>query len=127
MSPNVKRVLTILFTVLAAGMVLLSGIMKLMQSPDTMEAFRKAGVAQYVVLLAAMEIGFTLVYLYPKTMKLGFILLCCYFAGAIATELSHSTPLNAILPMVLIWISAFLRDNRIFLPGQNLKQSGMPG
>ncbi|GAA4418580.1 hypothetical protein GCM10023187_52130 [Nibrella viscosa] len=127
MNPNVKRVLTILFTVLAAGMVLLSGMMKLMQSPDTMEAFRKAGVAQYVVLLAAMEIGFTLLYLYPKTMKLGFILLCCYFAGAIATELSHGTPLNAILPMVLIWISAFLRDNRIFLPGHNLKQSSLPG
>lgn len=123
MNPNIKRALTLIFTVLAAGMVLFSGTMKLTQTPEVMATFRKTGVEQYVYLLSAMEIVFALLYLYPKTMKLGFILLCCYFAGAIATELSHNLPLNAILPLVLIWISAFLRDERIFLPGQTLKQT----
>ncbi|GAB3641580.1 hypothetical protein [Spirosoma arcticum] len=58
------------------------------------------GVVQYVTLLS-------------------FILLSCYFAGALATELSHHAPLVALLPLVLIWISAFLRDSRVFLPSMN--------
>jgi len=50
-------------------------------------------------------------------MKIGFLLLSCYFAGALATELSHGTPLNAITPLVLVWLAAFLRDPQSFLPG----------
>ncbi|WP_080057624.1 DoxX family protein [Spirosoma aerolatum] len=115
MNPKSKRIVTIVITVLAAGMVILSGIMKLTQSAQVMESLNKVGVGHYVILLGCMEIGFTLLYLYPKTMKLGFILLSCYFAGAIATELSHGTPFNALMPIVLIWISAFLRDKTMFL------------
>lgn len=118
MNPKVKQILTITFTVLAAGMVILSGIMKLMQSPELVAGLTKAGVGPYIAALGIMEISFALLFLYPKTMKLGFILLCCYFAGALATELSHGAPFNAVLPMVLIWISAFLRDNSIFLQTQ---------
>lgn len=115
MNAKSKRILTIIVTVLAAGMVILSGVLKLTQSAQVLETLNKVGVGQYAVLLGCMEIGFTLLFLYPKTMKLGFILLSCYFAGAIATELSHGTPFNAVMPLVLIWISAFLRDRSVFL------------
>lgn len=114
MNAKTKQIITTIITVLAAGMVILSGVFKLTQSPQVMETLNKVGVGQYVFLLAGMEIGFTLLFLYPKTMKLGFLLLTCYFAGAIATELSHGAPFNAVTPLVLIWISAFLRDRSIF-------------
>lgn len=116
MSPNVKRILTIVATALAAGMVILSGVMKLTQSAQVMETLTKVGVGPHVIELGLMEIGFTALFLYPKTMKLGFILLSCYFAGALATELSHGTPFNAFLPITLVWIAGFLRDKTIFLP-----------
>lgn len=116
MSPKVHRIITIIFTVLAAGMAILSGVFKLTQSPQVLETLNKVGVGKYVLLLGAMEIGFAALFIYPKTMKLGFILLSCYFAGAMATEMSHGTPFNAVLPIVLIWIAAFLRDKTIFLP-----------
>ncbi|CCG99925.1 hypothetical protein FAES_1916 [Fibrella aestuarina BUZ 2] len=115
MNANIKKILTIIVTMLAAGMVILSGVLKLTQSAQILETLNKVGVGQYAILLGCMEIGFALLFLYPKTIKLGFILLSCYFAGAIATELSHGTPFNAVLPMVLIWISAFLRDRSVFL------------
>jgi hypothetical protein len=48
-------------------------------------------------------------------MKLGFILASCYFAGAIATELSHNAlKVNPFIPIVLLWIGAFIRDRSIF-------------
>jgi hypothetical protein len=63
-----------------------------------------------------MEIGFAALFIYPKTMKLGFILLSCYFAGAIATELSHGMSFNAVMPIVFVWIATFLRDKTAFIP-----------
>ncbi|WP_266366086.1 DoxX family protein [Tellurirhabdus rosea] len=118
MKPSIVRILTILFTVLSVGTTLLSAAFKLMRAPNVVEGLTKAGVGDFIPFLAAMEIGFALLYLYPKTMKLGFILLSCYFAGALSTELSHGAPLNAITPLVLLWISAFLREKNIFLPNQ---------
>ena len=48
-------------------------------------------------------------------MKLGFILASCYFAGAIATELSHEAlKVNPFIPIVLLWIGALIRDRSIF-------------
>lgn len=62
-----------------------------------------------------MQIGFAVLYLYPRTMKLGL----CYDAGAVATELSHNMPLNTITPLVLIRISALLQDKSIYIPTAN--------
>ena len=51
----------------------------------------------------------------PATMKLGFILACCYFGGAIATELSRDVlKVNPFVPIILLWIGAFIRDRSIF-------------
>ena len=110
-----KRIITIVFTVLAAGMAILSGVMKLSGGKEITESMAKFGVADHIIAFAIMEIGFAALFLYPKTMRIGFILLSCYFAGALATEVSHGMPLNALMPMVLIWIAAFLRDSSIFL------------
>ncbi len=111
-----KKIITIVFTVLAVGMAALSGIMKLTASDEIIKTLAKVGVADYRIALGLMEIVFAALFAFSKTMKIGFILLSCYFAGALATEISHGTPLNALTPLVLIWIAAFLRDKTIFLP-----------
>jgi uncharacterized membrane protein YphA (DoxX/SURF4 family) len=110
-----RKIITIVFTVLAALMVVISGIMKFIGGPEITATLGKVGVGEYVIVLGVMEVAFTALFLFPKTMRIGFILLSCYFAGALATELSHGTPFNAVLPLVLIWIAAFLRDKTIFL------------
>ncbi len=113
---QVKRIISIIITALAVMMVTFSGIMKLSGNADMVDGLTKVGVGNYIFYLGLMEIAFAALFAFPKTMKLGFLLLSCYFAGALATELSHGTGLNALLPMVLIWVSAFLRDRSIFLP-----------
>jgi hypothetical protein len=47
------------------------------------------GVGRHVRLVGVMELVFAALFVVPATMKLGFVLASCYFAGAIATELSH--------------------------------------
>lgn len=112
-----KRIITIVVTALAVLMAVFSGAMKLLGGPQITEVLEKVGVADSRIYLGLMEITFAALFAFPKTMKIGFILLSSYFAGALATELSHGLPLNALTPLVLVWVAAFLRDKSIFLPG----------
>jgi hypothetical protein len=112
-----KKIITITITSIAALMVTLSGVMKLIGSEQIVTTMNKVGVGPYINILGIMEIAFAALFVFPKTMKIGFVLLSCYFAGAIATELSHGGPIiNAALPLTLVWIAALLRDRSIFLP-----------
>jgi hypothetical protein len=115
-----KKIITIVVTVLASLMVVMSGIMKLARKEELVKALTEAGYANYISLLAAMELVFTALFIYPKTMKIGFVLLSCYFAGAIAVDLGQGKSiLNPMMPMALVWIAAFLRDRSIFLPSSS--------
>ncbi|MBO0357881.1 DoxX family protein [Hymenobacter sp. BT186] len=112
-----KTVLPLLVTAVPALMVTASGIMKLLGTTEIRQALAAAGVADYRIGLGLMELLFTALFLYPRTMKLGLLLLTSYFAGAIATDLSHGHSLVApVLILTLVWIAAFLRDRSAFLP-----------
>ena len=110
-----KKIITIVFTSLAGLMVILSGVMKFVGGEDVSKTLTTMGVNDYRYFLGTMEVVFTALFIFPKTMKIGFLLLSCYFAGALATELSHNASLNALTPIILVWIAAFLRDRSIFL------------
>ena len=118
-----KKVITIIVTILAAAMITLSGIIKLTNNEQVITKMTKLGVGELVPLLGCMEIMFTALFVFPKTRKIGFILLSCYFSGAIATDLSHGgNIMAAVMPLVLIWIAAFLRDSSIFLPASKKQE-----
>ncbi len=116
-----RKIAAIVFTVLAVGMAVLSGVFKLTGGEEVRTKLGQMGVADYAIVFGLMEIIFAALFAFPKTMKIGFILLSCYFAGAIATELSRNSSLNALMPIVLVWIAAFLRDSSIFLPMERSK------
>jgi hypothetical protein len=116
---NFRKIASSIFLVITSAMVLFSGIMKLTHNTQVVDTLSKYGVAEFINLFGAMEIVFTVLFIFPKTMKIGFILLSCYFSGAMATELSHEHGiLNPLLPIALVWVTAFLRDSSIFLPGK---------
>lgn len=113
---KIKKIITIVFITLAVLMVTFSGIMKLSGNPELVANMSKLGIGPYIPLLGIMEIVFAALFAWPKTMRIGFVLLSCYFAGALAVELANAMPFNALIPMGLVWISAILRDRHIFLP-----------
>ncbi|UOG72963.1 DoxX family protein [Hymenobacter tibetensis] len=117
MALHKKTLLTGLLTAVPALMVVGSGLFKLTGVPEIREALTKAGVIDYMYMLGAMELVFAALFLYPKTMKLGVLLLTAYFAGAMATDLSHGvSPLPPAFILTLVWIAAFVRDRSVFLP-----------
>lgn len=111
-----KKIIAILLTSLTTVMIVISGFMKFIHLPWSVDGLVKFNLPNSATVLGLMEMTFVILFAIPKTMRIGFILLCCYFAGAMATELSHDgSMLNPGIPMLLIWITAFIRDSSIFL------------
>ena len=108
-------IINLLATWIPALLIEFLGVLKLLRISRVVEEMSKVGVGHYLRLLGVMEIAFAALFVVPATMKLGFILASCYFAGAIATELSHhALKVNPFVPIVLLWIGAFIRDRSIF-------------
>ena len=102
-------------TWIPALLIALSGLIKLTGSARILEPMTALGVKRYVPLLGVMELVFAALFVFPPTFKLGFLLASCYFGGAIATELSHDAlKVNPFIPIVVLWIGAFVRDRSIF-------------
>jgi hypothetical protein len=108
-----RMLVQLLATWIPALLIALSGAMKLSDNPKIVET--TLGVGRHVRLLGIMEVAFAALFVVPATTKCGFILASCYFAGAIATELSHDAlKANPFVPIVLLWVGAFIRDRSIF-------------
>lgn len=123
MALNKKTLVAGLVTAVPALMITASGIMKLTGSPEVRAALETMGAAELRVPLGLMELAFTALFVYPRTMKLGLLLLTSYFAGAIATDLTHAhSPGPAIMILTLVWIAAFVRDRSAFLPGASAER-----
>lgn len=114
---KVKKTIINSLTVLVSIIIFTSGLMKFIHLPWSVAGLEKYNPS----VLGLMEMVFIILFAIPKTMKIGFILLCCYFAGAMATELArNASMLNPGIPLVLVWITAFLRDSSIFIDRSNV-------
>ncbi len=116
MKSNVQKTIAWILTAIAGLIIASSGIAKLAGAPPIVEGLTKMGLINYIQLLAAMELVFTALFIFPKTSKIGFLLITCYFAGALATDLSHGNSIVApIVILVLVWVAAFLKKPEIFI------------
>ena len=107
---------SLIVTALPALMIIASGIFKLTGSKQVVDSLTKTGVLEYARPLGLAEIIFSILFIFPPTNAIGFILLACYFSGAIATDLSHKRPVVAPLVILsLIFIAEILVNNNLFL------------
>lgn len=120
MSPKAKRIISVVLMIIPSLMLLMSAFMKLSGNKEIVDGMAKGGFGPYIIMLGIIELVSVALFLYPKTYKIGFLLLCCYLGGAFAVELASGQPPMAALLLVIIWIAVFLRDKLMFLPAENL-------
>ena len=119
MSTRTKKVITIISTVLVSALLAGGGVAKVLRVPAIQNDFERLGVGPYTQLLGFCEIMFLVLLLYSKTMKWGFLLLCSYLGGAMATHLSHGEGfLQPGIPLLFIYVNVYLRDKTIFIKTQ---------
>lgn len=98
-----------------AGMAILSGIMKIAGSKKIVEMLNKVGVGKLTPVLGIAEILFAFLFIYPPTRNLGFILLVCYFSGALAIDLSHKTPVfPPIMLLTILFVAQYVNVPAFF-------------
>ena len=101
-------------TTLTVLILATSAIGKILGIDMISEQLNKVGVGKFIVALGVIELLLAFLFISPKTMKLSFILLSCYFSGAVATEISHTG--NFIVPsifLVVVWIASLLRERSL--------------
>jgi DoxX-like family len=103
-------------SVLPSLLLLFSGTMKLLNPPDLAKNFEHLGYpASLALVLGIVEVGSTLIYLFPPTAALGAILLTGYLGGAVATHarLQETQFIAPAIMGVVLWLGLFLRDSRV--------------
>lgn len=100
--------------VIPSLMLIMSGIMKLAGAEQVVTGLTKAGLGNFITLIGVVELLSVALFLYPKTYKIGFLLLCSYLGGAMCIELAGGQPPMAAIFIAIIWISVFLRDKNVF-------------
>ena len=112
-----KQYLPWIVAAIPALMTTGSAIAKLTGTPEVRDGLTASGFGAYIPLLAVTELIIVALYLYPKTLAIGFFLACSYFGGAIAVDIGHHGPF--IAPMVILtlyWVATYLRRPTLFLP-----------
>lgn len=89
--------------------------MKLSHAEPIVEGLTKGGFGNYINFLGIIELVSLGLFLYPKTYKIGFLLLNAYLGGAFAVELASGEPPVAAILLALIWTSVYLRNKSMFV------------
>jgi DoxX-like family len=119
MNDKTKNVLKWLPSFIIACQLSVSAILKFTGFPFLVQSFSEIGLAEYLKVFGCAELLLASLFLYPRTMRIGFLLLTAYLGGAIAVEISHGTFIVPFLILTLIWIAAYLRNPAIFREKQN--------
>ena len=104
-----------ILSTLAALVLLMSGVMKLMKPPELVKEFDRLGWSGDLALgIGIVELVCVALYVVPRTSVLGAILLTGYLGGATATHVRIGDPfIGPVLIGVVIWLGLYLRDSRL--------------
>ncbi len=115
MTNKTTRIIAIVLMAIPSLMLVMSGVIKLMAAPQIVEGLGKMGLASYITLFGIIELIAVALFVYPKTNKIGFLLICCYLGGALSIELASGQKPTAAALLVLLWVSVFLTNKAMFL------------
>src|SRR5262245_40899786 len=120
MNDKTKRIISIALMALASAMLVFSAVMKLTGSEQMVAGLTHIGLGNYIQLIGITELISVISFLFPKTFKVGFLLVTSYLGGALSIELAAGQPPMAAFFLTLVWISAYLRNKYMFI-GKNIK------
>jgi hypothetical protein len=109
----VGRVLTGLFALFMLGASIAPKLMGMPVAADTLTALGWS--AEWVLPIGLMELGFLILYLYPRTSVLGAVMMTGLLGGAMATQVRIDNPLFShqlfsLYLGLIMWGGLWLRD-----------------
>ncbi len=92
-----------------------SAIMKLVGPAQVQDQFNKWGLGGWMRAIGVLELICTVLFLIPRTLAIGTLLLSAYLGGAMLTHLTHGEPPFApAIVLAFVWILAYLKNPELF-------------
>ena len=116
MSSRIGTVIGWLCALLVSAFTLFSAVMSVLFSgdPAAMEMGARLGITGMEYNLGLTKLIIILLFLYPRTSTVGFVLIIGYYGGILATNITHGFSFADTLPIyisfVLLTISAYYRN-----------------
>lgn len=96
-------------------MLIISGVMKVIGAEEIVMGLTKIGLGNFITLFGIIELAAVGLFWFPKTYKIGFLLMSCYLAGALSIELSGGGTPTAAFLLVVLWIGLYLKNKLMFV------------
>lgn len=117
MTTKTKRIAATILIGIPTLVLIIGGVMKLMDAEpeQVMQFLTKAGFGSCIKVLGLTELIIAALVLYPKTTKIGFLLMSSYFGGALCLELGGGMPPASAVFISLAWVGMFLKNRELFI------------
>lgn len=106
-------------TAVLAFFLLMSAGFKLFGNLENLDTEMGIGhISDWVRIIGVGELLSVLLFIIPKTHRLGTVLLSAYFGGAILFHMAHPDPIRAsfmspTIFLIAIWITSWIRGNEL--------------
>ena len=113
-----QRILGLILSGLASAMRVFSGFMKILQDEFLVESMEALHLLPLMVFIGFLEIVLVVLHWIPRTMHLGFYLICFFMGGIITAELiaaeAAALPIPG-LPLAIIFVlGTYFRKKALF-------------
>ena len=110
MNSKTRKIAGYVLSGLVTFVFVATGTMKFTGSEQNVQMAELVGGASTLHILGGLQIFFALLFWIPRTAVVGFLLMACYMAGAMATHLviKESFVLQTGIE-TLIWVTGFVR------------------
>ena len=113
MSATKRSVLKELATAIPSIFIIESGIARITGAATYLE---QSAVSSLVLWLGCIEAVLGVLFMFRKTLRVALLGLNCYFIATIAASAAHATiAFMAIILLIAVWISVFIRDGAVFI------------
>lgn len=105
--------------VLPIAMLVVASIPKIFLMDVMVQMYETSGIENVtltLILLGSIELLCAVIFLIPKTRKIGFFLVTAFIGGIIAMEWIEpdATPLTGIILQVLLWAGMYFENPSLF-------------
>lgn len=110
-----KNIVSTSLVVLLSLLLIMSAIMKIAGAEQIVTGLSAMGLGSFITGLGILEICSTILFVLPKTRRIGFLLLCSYLGGAASIELASGQFPIALVFIAIAWTAIYLQDKNYIL------------
>ncbi len=105
-----------LLTILMALSLIPSIYGKLIAHEEVVANFGRFGISGWELIIGLGELLGVILFVIPKTMRFGALVLSAYFGGAIMAHMTIPEPFpGATAYLIGVWVISYIRGNDLFL------------